>query len=163
LDFVDGPSLARLLAGQSAERPALSVETAADVVADIAAALAAAHAAGIVHRDVTPGNILLAPDGDARLTDFGIAHGGDDGAVTATGLVMGTLRYLAPEQLRGGASTPASDLYGLAAVAYELFAGRPAFDPASPVDLATAQDAGPPPIKRVPPAVDAIVRRSLAV
>jgi len=163
LDYVDGPSLAGRLAGQSAERPALTPDAACAIVADIAAALTAAHAAGIVHRDVTPGNILLDASGEARLTDFGIAHGSDDAAVTATGLVMGTLRYLAPEQLRGGVSTPSSDLYGLAAVAYELFAGRPAFSPSSPVDLAAAQDAGPAPIERVPPAVDAIVRRSLAV
>jgi len=162
LDFVDGPSLAHRLAGQSSERPAVARETATAIIADVAAALSAAHAAGIVHRDVSPGNILLDSDDEARLTDFGIAHASGDAAITATGLVMGTLRYVAPEQLRGERATPASDLYGLAAVAYELFAGRPAYDATTPVALAAAQEHGPLPIERVPPGVDAAIRRSLA-
>ena len=164
LDFVDGESLAQRLAGQSPTQPAVSPEAAAAIVADVAAALAAAHAAGIVHRDVTPGNILLTGDGEARLTDFGIAHAsGDATAVTATGLLMGTMRYLAPEQLRGGTSTPASDLHSLAAVTYEMLAGHPAYAATSPVALAEAQDAGPPPIAGVPAALDGAVRRGLAV
>jgi len=162
LDFVDGPSLAQRLAGQSSERPAVTRETATAIVADVAAALAAAHAAGIVHRDVTPGNILLDSGDEARLTDFGIAHASGDAPITATGLVMGTLRYVAPEQLRGETATPASDLYGLAAVAYELFAGRPASDAPTPVALAAAQEHGPPLIERVPAGVDTAIRRSLA-
>jgi len=164
LDFVSGESLAQRLARQAAEgRPMTPLETVA-IVDDIAAALGAAHAAGIVHRDVTPGNILLAPDGEARLTDFGIARASDDTeAVTATGLVMGTMRYLAPEQLRGGDSTPASDLHGLAATAYEMLAGQPAYAAATPVALVEAQAAGPPPIPGVPAEVDAVVRRGLAV
>ena len=164
LDYVDGESLAQRMAGQSPEAPAVDPERAVAIVADVAAALAAAHAAGIVHRDVTPGNILLTRDGEARLTDFGIARASTDAtAVTATGLLMGTMRYLAPEQLRGGTSTPASDLHGLAAVAYEMLAGRPAYAASSPVELAEAQQAGPPPIDGVPPALDAAVRRGLAV
>jgi len=164
LDFVDGESLAQRMAGQTPAQPAVTPEAAAAIVADVAAALAAAHAAGIVHRDVTPGNILLTGDGEARLTDFGIAHAsGDANAVTATGLLMGTMRYLAPEQLRGGTSTPASDLHGLAAVTYEMLAGHPAYDATSPVALADAQEAGPAPISDVPPALDGAVRRGLAV
>ena len=152
------------MASQSAGRPALSPEEAVGVVADVAAALSAAHEAGIIHRDVTPGNILLAPDGEARLTDFGIAH--DDAettSLTATGQVTGTMRYLAPEQLRGAPSTPASDLHSLAAVAYEMLAGRHAYEVATPVALAEAQVDGPPPIEGVSPAVDAVVRQGLAV
>ncbi|MBA2720392.1 MAG: protein kinase [Chloroflexi bacterium] len=164
LDFIDGESLAQRLAGQTAAAPAVTPETAAAIAADVAAALAAAHAAGIVHRDVTPGNILLTRNGEARLTDFGIAHASGDGAaVTATGLLMGTMRYLAPEQLRGGVSTPASDLHGLAAVTYEMLAGHPAYDATSPVALADAQQVGPAPIENVAPALDAAVRRGLAV
>ncbi|HUQ77551.1 MAG TPA: serine/threonine-protein kinase [Patescibacteria group bacterium] len=164
LDFVDGESLAQRLVGQTAAKPAVTPEAAASIVADVAAALAAAHAAGIVHRDVTPGNILLTADGEARLTDFGIAHAsGDAAAVTATGLLMGTMRYLAPEQLRGGTSTPASDLHGLAAVTYEMLAGHPAYEATSPVSLAEAQEAGPAPIAGVPAALDGAVRRGLAV
>jgi eukaryotic-like serine/threonine-protein kinase len=164
LDFVDGQSLAEALAGQRPDSPALSPQRIAAIVDDIATALTAAHAAGIVHRDVTPGNILLTRDGQARLTDFGIAHAsGNATAVTATGLVMGTMRYLAPEQLRGGTTTPASDLHGIAAVTYEMLAGRPAYEASSPVALAEAQANGPAPILGVPPALDAAVRHGLAV
>lgn len=164
LDFVPGESLAQRLARATAEGDPIEPETAVAIVEDVAAALSAAHAAGIVHRDVTPGNILLTPDGEARLTDFGIAHASTDAThVTATGLLMGTMRYLAPEQLRGGTSTPASDLHSLAAVAYEMLAGRHAYEATSPVALAEAQQAGPPPIEGVPPALDAAVRRGLAV
>ncbi|HEX7221845.1 MAG TPA: serine/threonine-protein kinase, partial [Candidatus Limnocylindrales bacterium] len=125
-------------------------------------ALTAAHGAGIVHRDVTPGNILLDPDDGARLTDFGIALGADATAVTATGQLMGTLRYVAPEQLRGEPATPASDLHALAAVAYELLAGRPAYVASTPVGLAEAHRLGPEPIANLSPSVDAAVRRGLA-
>ena len=164
LDFVPGPSVAQQLASRRDGKPAFHRQEAVAIVGDVAAALAAAHAAGIVHRDVTPGNILLAPDGTARLTDFGIAHASTDTtAVTATGLLMGTMRYLAPEQLRGEPATPASDLHGLAAVAYEMLAGHPAYAAASPVALADAQKDGPPPIAGVPAALDAAVRRGLAV
>ncbi len=164
LDYVAGESLAERLAHLAAEGSRMSPASAAAVVSDVAAALAAAHAAGIVHRDVTPGNILLGTDGEARLTDFGIAHASSDAtAVTATGLLMGTMRYLAPEQLRAGTATPASDLHGLAAVAYEMLAGHPAYAATSPVALAEAQEVGAPPIDGVAPAVDAAVRRGLAV
>jgi serine/threonine-protein kinase len=164
LDFVPGESLARRLARQAADGAAMDPAVALAIVEDVAAALSAAHAAGIVHRDVTPANILLTPDGEARLTDFGIAHASTETAtVTATGLLMGTLRYLAPELLRGGGSTPASDLYGLAAVAYEMLAGHPAYEATSPVALAEAQQIGPPPIGGVTSDVDAAVRSGLAV
>ncbi len=158
LDYVDGKSVAeRLAAG-----PPLSVDETLSIVDDVAEALTAAHGAGIVHRDVTPGNILLDPTDGARLTDFGIALGADATAVTATGQLMGTLRYLAPEQLRGEPATPASDLHALAAVAYELLAGRPAYAASTPVGLAEAHAAGPEPIANLPPSVDAAVRRGLA-
>jgi serine/threonine protein kinase len=158
LDYVDGKSVAeRLAAG-----PPLSVDETLSIVDDVAEALTAAHGAGIVHRDVTPGNILLDPTDGARLTDFGIALGADATAVTATGQLMGTLRYVAPEQLRGERATPASDLHALAAVAYELLAGRPAYAASTPVGLAEAHAAGPEPIANLPPSVDAAVRRGLA-
>src|SRR5439155_386188 len=147
LDYVDGPSLAQTLAErrEAGDGP-MAPEAAVAIVGEVAAARPAAHAAGVVHRDVTPGNILL-PPGGARLTDFGIAHAsGDQTAVTATGLLMGTMRFLAPEQLRGEPSTPASDLHALAATAYEMLAGRPAFEATSPVGLVEAQRAGPAPI-----------------
>ena len=112
------------------------------------------------HGELREGDVVRRP-GVARAL-AAIAHASGDAAITATGLVMGTLRYVAPEQLRGETETPASDVYGLAAVAYELFAGRPACDALTPVALAAAQEHGPLPIERVPPGVDAAIRRSLA-
>ena len=162
LDYVAGPSLADRLATGRRFEPAEAV----DVARDVAAALAAAHAAGIVHRDVTPGNILLEPGDGARLTDFGIAQAGVDGtaatAVTAAGQLVGTLRYLAPEQLRGEPATPASDLHALAAVTYEMLAGRPAYPATTPVGLVEAQARGPARIEGIPLALDEAVRRGLA-
>ena len=158
LDYVPGQSLAERLAGGPPFGPAEAVA----VARDIAAALTAAHAAGIVHRDVTPGNILLDPTGGARLTDFGIALGGGAESVTATGQLMGTMRFLAPEQLRGSPATPASDLHSLAAVTYEMLAGHPAYDATTPVALAEAQDLGAAPIETISPALDAAVRRGMA-
>jgi serine/threonine-protein kinase len=164
LDYVDGESLASRLAALNAASERMPLAAGVAVVADVAAALAAAHAAGLVHRDVTPANILLGRDGQAYLTDFGIAHATGDAtmtAVTATGLVLGTMRYLAPEQLRGDPATPSSDLHALAAVAYEIAAGRPAYGAPTPIALADAQRAGPSPIGDVPAGVDAVVRRGL--
>lgn len=159
LDYVPGQSLAdRLAAG-----PPLAAAEAVSIATDIAAALSVAHAAGIVHRDVTPGNILLDPNDGARLTDFGIALGGDGAsAVTATGQLMGTLRYLAPEQLRGEPATPASDIHSLAAVTYEMLAGRPPYQATTPVALAEAQGAGAEPLTTLAPPLDNAVRLALA-
>jgi len=158
LDYVPGHSLAERLA----EGPPFEPAEAVAVARDIAAALTAAHAAGIVHRDVTPGNILLDPTDGARLTDFGIALGGGAESVTATGQLMGTMRFLAPEQLRGATATPASDLHSLAAVTYEMLAGRPAYTATTPVALAEAQDLGAAPIETISPALDAAVRQAMA-
>jgi serine/threonine protein kinase len=158
LDYVPGRSLADRLAAGPPFEPAEAVA----VARDIAAALTAAHAAGIVHRDVTPGNILLDPTDGARLTDFGIALGGGAESVTATGQLMGTMRFLAPEQLRGSPATPASDLHSLAAVTYEMLAGRPAYAAITPVALAEAQDLGAAPIETISPALDAAVRQAMA-
>lgn len=162
LDYVDGVSLAERLADGSA----LPAAEAVSIATDVAGALAAAHAAGIVHRDVTPGNILLGPDGRARLTDFGIARAstgaGATTAVTADGTLVGTMRYLAPEQLRGAPATPASDLHSLAAVTYEMLAGRPAYEASTPIALIEAQAAGPGPIDGVPEPLETAVRVGLA-
>ena len=159
LDYIDGTSLRDRLA----DGPALSMVAAITIAADVAAALAEAHGRGIVHRDVTPGNILLERDERALLTDFGIARGDTETTVmTATGTLVGTLRYLAPEQLRGEEATPAGDLYALGAVTYEMLAGRPAFEAVTPVALVDAQRAGPSAIAAAPPALDAAVRKAMA-
>ena len=159
LDFVAGRSLeARLADG----RP-MSVAESVAIADQVGAALNAAHAAGIIHRDVKPGNVLLSPDGVARLTDFGIAQGGlDETAVTATGTVVGTLRYLAPEQLRGELATASGDLYGLAAMTYEMIAGRPAYAATTPVALVDEQAAGPARLAGVATGVERVVRRGMS-
>ena len=137
MDYLAGGSLSdRLRAGPM---PAASVTT---IGADIAGALAAVHAAGLVHRDVKPSNILLDEDGGARLGDFGIARGDAiDGLedVTATGDVVGTLRFLPPEVLAGGPAAASSDVWALGAVMYEALTGRPPFDSSSPAALVASQ------------------------
>jgi serine/threonine protein kinase len=105
----------------------LPAEQVARIGTQIAAALAAAHRAGVVHRDVKPGNVLIGEDGVAMLTDFGISHAHGDMALTSTGLMTGTPAYLAPEIARGAPSSEASDVYSLAATLYMAVEGNPPF------------------------------------
>jgi eukaryotic-like serine/threonine-protein kinase len=165
LDYVPGVSLHQRLA----ELGRLPAAEAIAVIEDVAAALTAAHAAGVVHRDVKPANIILADDGRALLTDFGVARqdGGDTAsgtltAVTDPGLVVGSLRYMSPEQLRGEPATPASDQYGLAAVAYEMVSGQSPYDAGTPVALAAAHEAPPPPLTGIQPALAGAIERGLS-
>ncbi|WP_158850209.1 serine/threonine-protein kinase [Saccharothrix deserti] len=118
---------ARTLADRIAAHGALPAEHVMGIGAQIAGALAAAHAAGIVHRDVKPGNILLTDDGTAKITDFGIARAVGDVTVTRTGLLAGTPAYLSPEVARGGEPGPASDVFALGATLYAAVEGRPPF------------------------------------
>jgi len=115
------------------------------IVAQTAAALHAAHQAGLVHRDIKPGNLLITPDGAVKITDFGIARLADQVPLTATGQVMGTVQYLAPEQAGGKPASPATDVYSLGIVAYEALAGKRPFRGESQVAIAMAQ------IKEAPP------------
>ncbi|CAN7350108.1 serine/threonine-protein kinase [Terrabacter sp. LjRoot27] len=110
-----------------AERGPLPVREVAKLGGELAAALAAAHRADIVHRDVKPGNVLVAEDGTARITDFGISHAVGDASLTSTGMVTGTPAYLAPEVARGAASSPASDVFSLGATLYAAAEGTPPF------------------------------------
>ena len=100
MEFVDGPSLAGLLDGGP-----LDPGDAMDVLAQVAAGLAAAHAAGLVHRDIKPANLLVAPDGQVKITDFGIAHAAGSAQLTRTGTMVGTPSYLAPERAAGASAT----------------------------------------------------------
>ena len=122
MELVDGPSLETVLAGGP-----LDDSRTMDIVAQAAAGLQAAHAAGMIHRDIKPANLLLAPGGTVKITDFGIAHTIGSAPVTASGELVGTPGYLAPERAMGEQATPASDLYSLGMVAYECLAGAPPF------------------------------------
>lgn len=121
------------------------------IVAQTAAALHAAHQAGLVHRDIKPGNLLITPDGGVKITDFGIARLADQVPLTATGQVMGTVQYLAPEQAGGKPASPATDIYSLGIVAYEALAGKRPFRGESQVAIAMAQ------IKETPPELPASI------
>jgi serine/threonine-protein kinase len=118
---VAGETLAERI-GRGPIRP----REAAGIAADIAHSLSEAHGIGLVHRDIKPGNVLLAHDGTVRLLDFGIARELDraEGPATTTGMVVGTIPYLAPERLRGASATPATDVYALGVVLHEMLAGR---------------------------------------
>ena len=115
------------------------------IVAQTATSLQAAHDAGLVHRDIKPGNLLITPEGRVKITDFGIARIADQVPLTATGQVMGTVQYLAPEQASGHTATPATDVYSLGIVAYECLAGKRPFTGESQVAIAMAQINDTPP------------------
>ena len=116
-----------------------------DMVSQTAAALHAAHQAGLVHRDIKPGNLLITPEGRVKITDFGIARIADQVPLTATGQVMGTVQYLSPEQASGQPAAPATDTYSLGIVAYECLAGKRPFTGESQVAIAMAHINDAPP------------------
>ncbi|GHE91047.1 hypothetical protein GCM10017786_24220 [Amycolatopsis deserti] len=123
MEYVPARSLAELVAEQGPRTP----QTVARIGVQAASALAAAHAAGIVHRDVKPGNLLVADDGTVKIADFGISRATGDAALTQAGLVAGTPAYLAPEIARGQEPTPDSDVFSLGATLYAAVEGVPPF------------------------------------
>ncbi|MFE6199928.1 serine/threonine-protein kinase [Streptomyces sp. NPDC057838] len=133
MELVEGDSLAGVLAASGA----LPAGRVADLAAQAAAGLAAAHAQGIVHRDIKPANLLLDVHGTLKIGDFGIARFLDDpgAALTATGQIVGTGLYLAPERALGQPAGPASDMYSLGCVLYQLLSGRPPFQADTAVAL----------------------------
>jgi hypothetical protein len=147
MDYVAGPSLAERLNADGPMEPRAAVR----VAREVSEALAAAHRHGIVHRDVKPANILLDPDRGARLADFGIARALDDRGVTMTGSVIGTLRYMPPEAMAGEPPTPASDVWGIGAVLYEMLSGAPLREDTSPASLIEARTRIPPSIAGLSP------------
>ncbi|MEV6742129.1 serine/threonine-protein kinase [Streptomyces sp. NPDC051104] len=133
MELVEGASLARVLADDGP----LPAEQVAAIAAQAAAGLAVAHEQGIVHRDIKPGNLLLDAGGTLKIGDFGIARFMDDpsGALTATGQIVGTSLYIAPERALGKPAGPASDVYSLGCVLYQLLTGRPPFRADSPIAI----------------------------
>jgi serine/threonine-protein kinase len=161
--YVDGRSLAERLAATGP----LPVPDLVRLGAEVGAGLEALHRRGIVHRDVKPGNILLAADGTAVLGDFGLAKGRAWTVLTRPGQVLGTLGYLAPELIRGEPAGPLSDLYALGCVLYECLAGTPPFAGRGVLRIGMAhleEEPGNPAAGRadVPPALSWTIRQTLA-
>jgi tRNA A-37 threonylcarbamoyl transferase component Bud32 len=164
LELVDGPSLSSRLG----DGP-LPVDEAVRIATHVLRALAAAHAAGIVHRDVKPGNVLLGRNGVVKLADFGIARRFDDleDDLTAVGTVVGTPRYLAPEQAVGEAVTPATDVHAVGLLLHEMLTGRATFEaPTGALVVAAITGATPSDVREarrdVSPALAQVVARALA-
>ena len=153
MELVPGPPLSTII---ERERK-LEVDRTLSLIAQTARALAAAHEHGLVHRDVKPGNILVMPSGVVKITDFGIARLADQVPLTATGQVMGTAQYLAPEQATGQVATGSSDIYALGVIGYECLAGRRPFTGESQIAIALAQVNDAPPA--LPDTIPAPVRQ----
>jgi eukaryotic-like serine/threonine-protein kinase len=159
MELVEGEPLSALLAREGA----LGTETTLSLLRQVGFGLGEAHRAGMVHRDVKPGNILARPDGSVKITDFGIAHSARSVALTKTGQVVGTPQYLSPEQAEGRPATPASDVYALGLIGYECLTGRAAFDGDNPVTIALKQvRQNPAPLPdEVPADVRELIRRAV--
>jgi serine/threonine-protein kinase len=165
MEYIEGRPLDEILAAEGPLHP----DRAADVAIDIAAGLALAHRSGVVHRDIKPGNVMIAqPSGQVKVTDFGIAKVvGGDSELTQAGTVMGTASYFSPEQAQGKHLDPRSDLYSLGVVLYEMTVGRPPFVGETPVAIAYQHVQEPPAPPRsinpaVPAALEAITLKLLA-
>ncbi|MFM5952377.1 MAG: protein kinase domain-containing protein [Micrococcales bacterium] len=160
MELVPGDSLAKILE----KRKFLPEMEVLDIVAQTARALYAAHQEGLVHRDVKPGNLLITPEGQVKITDFGIARVADQVSLTATGQVMGTVQYLAPEQATGKPATPSTDIYSLGIVAYEALAGRRPFTGDNQMAIAMSQIKDNPPAlpEELDPAVTELIMSCLA-
>jgi len=152
MELVPGDSLARILERDKT----LPEDKVLEIIAQTGRALFEAHEAGLVHRDIKPGNLLITPGGQVKITDFGIARVADQVALTATGQVMGTVQYLAPEQATGKPATPSTDIYSLGIVAYEALAGKRPFTGESQMAIAMAQ------INQAPPSLPANIDQRVA-
>ncbi|HEX3805780.1 MAG TPA: serine/threonine-protein kinase [Gaiellaceae bacterium] len=162
MEYLPGGSLEQRIAGRRCP-PAQAL----DWLGETAAAVDAAHAAGVVHRDIKPGNLLLDDHGHVHVGDFGIASAAGLASFTQAGTILGTAGYLSPEQARGERAGPASDRYSLGVVAWELLAGRRPFESSSPTTEASAHVNAPVPSihaanPSLPASYDAIFRRALA-
>ncbi|WP_081681189.1 serine/threonine-protein kinase [Cellulomonas sp. URHD0024] len=148
MELVVGEPLSDLLERE----PVLATRRLLPILAQTARGLHAAHIAGVVHRDVKPGNILLGRGGRVKITDFGVSLARNQVTMTATGMVMGTAQYLSPEQAVGHPATPLSDLYSLGIIAYEALVGHRPFTGPTAVDIAVAHVNNP--VPALPASVD---------
>ena len=163
MEYLSGPDLKKVIRDGGALDPAVAVDNALQILS----ALSAAHAAGIVHRDIKPQNVMVGEDGRLRVADFGIARANADQQMTEAGSVIGTAQYLSPEQAQGEDTTAASDTYAVGIVLYEMLTGRVPFDGDRPVTVAMKQINEPPIPPRVfesgiPQELDAVVMKALS-
>ncbi len=160
LELIQGRSLRDVLQDDGPLAP----DRAQEVLAQIAEALVEAHALGLVHRDIKPANVLVNLNGDCKVTDFGISSVVGSASLTGTGLVMGTARYLSPEQVSGQRATAASDIYSLGVLAHEALRGLPMYESDSDLVAALAHvHQEPPPLPAsVPAGLAALVARMLS-
>jgi eukaryotic-like serine/threonine-protein kinase len=149
------------------QRGTLPPQTVVEVALQIAKALRAAHERGVIHRDIKPRNILITDSGHVKVTDFGIARATEATTVSDLGDILGSVRYMSPEQAAGERVGAASDLYSLGVVLYEMLTGRVPFEVETPADVPVRHEGGPPPHPRevnpeVPEGTDALIMRLLA-
>ena len=147
MEYIEGVSCAEILRDEGW----VEVERAIAIVEQACEGLDYAHRHGVVHRDVKPGNLLRASEGQVKLADFGIAKATEQSSITQVGSVLGTAAYLAPEQARGEEAGPSADLYALGVVTYQLISGRLPYEAGSLTELALKQQ------QEAPPMLDALV------
>ena len=163
MELIDGPNLKELIRA----RKSLPVDEIVAILTQVLSGLGYAHARALVHRDIKPQNIMLTPEGTAKVTDFGIAKGLADVTLTEAGFGMGTVHYISPEQARGEPATPASDLYAVGVMLYELLTGVLPFTGDSTVGIALKHVQEPPLSPKrlnntIPTPLAAITMRALA-
>jgi hypothetical protein len=160
MEYVPNESLAQIYKREGRMDPARLLS----ILSQVARGLYVAHERGVIHRDVKPANIMVAPNGQVKITDFGVSYSTNQAPITAAGMVVGTAQYISPEQAQGKTATPQSDIYSLGVVAYEGLAGHRPFTGATPVDIAAAQvnDPVPPLPEDVDRQLAAYVYRMLA-
>jgi serine/threonine-protein kinase len=164
MELVDGEDLASIIRRSGALPP----RQAARLTAQVAHAIAAAHENGFVHRDIKPGNILVTREGRVKVADFGIARAIAEAALTLPGMTLGSVHYFSPEQARGETTTPASDIYSLGIVLFELLTGHRPWTGDSAAAIATARLTGAVPSPSsiragIPPILEAITRKAMAL